>query len=211
MSKMPYVDPFAQIRDKPNPFLTREEAEDDTVKSTGPYPGQSAEDVPMTGTSQEQAREDDDDGDEEDSVTDEGGLTEEQARSLYHQYAFDVTLKENITDAIDQATKLDIMREDDWHNQWEHIVFTALLEEPSFQRVVLDQYLTPGLHDFNKLRLCKSWLMGIYLPGYYQFYDDVESGLVDDDRVATAAAIRAKETLESIIISRVERVVRGSQ
>ncbi|GAB1740518.1 hypothetical protein NU219Hw_g5619t1 [Hortaea werneckii] len=59
---------------------------------------------------------------------------------------------------------------------WKNILVTTLASTPEFQRIVLDEHLTPGTHYMTTLRVRTEWLIGLYLPAFYHHFSSFEEG-----------------------------------
>ncbi|KAI6915263.1 hypothetical protein KC318_g87 [Hortaea werneckii] len=59
---------------------------------------------------------------------------------------------------------------------WRNILVTTLASTPEFQRIVLDEHLTPGTHYMTTLRVRTEWLIGLYLPAFYHHFSSFEEG-----------------------------------
>lgn len=61
---------------------------------------------------------------------------------------------------------------------WINIIAGAFMCNPEFQRLVADEHTTPGLHKLtsDSLKARPEWLIGLYLPGFYDYFDSFEEG-----------------------------------
>ncbi|EON70098.1 hypothetical protein W97_09365, partial [Coniosporium apollinis CBS 100218] len=62
------------------------------------------------------------------------------------------------------------------HADWRGLISIALSFDENFQRLVVDDFHDPGLLDFSAIKLRTQWLVGIYLPGFYEIYEDFLPG-----------------------------------
>jgi hypothetical protein len=44
----------------------------------------------------------------------------------------------------------------------------ALAMSPHFQKAVTEEFVTPYIHNFSALSIDEGWLLGLYLPGFYE-------------------------------------------
>ena len=62
------------------------------------------------------------------------------------------------------------------HEEWVSVIESALAQSPHFQRLALNEELTHGSHDFKRLKLEEDWLLGLYLPGFYDAFTNFGDG-----------------------------------
>ena len=59
---------------------------------------------------------------------------------------------------------------------WLQTLESALAQSKHFQRIILDEEVTPGSHNFSLIELSEEWLLGLYLPGFYDIFDNFSDG-----------------------------------
>ena len=75
----------------------------------------------------------------------------------------------------------------------------ALAMSPDFQKAVLEEYVTPYMYNFSDLRVKEEWAIGVFLPGFYSFFDTFEAGFAFIKKVLPDAATTARMTIETLI------------
>jgi hypothetical protein len=79
----------------------------------------------------------------------------------------------------------------------------ALAMSPHFQVAVTDEFVTPCIHNFSALCIDEGWLLGLYLPGFYEFFDDFDSGLKYIQKITPEASTAARKVIERVIVKHV--------
>lgn len=82
---------------------------------------------------------------------------------------------------------------------WGSLIESALARSPQFQKLVIDQELTPDAHGLRFLSTTNDWLLGIVLPGYYKEFQDFEDGLSVITDLLPGAVKRAQSALVTIL------------
>ena len=59
---------------------------------------------------------------------------------------------------------------------WLQTMESALAQSNQFQRVILDEEVTPGSHDLSLIELEEMWFLGLYLPGFYDIFGTFDEG-----------------------------------
>jgi len=94
------------------------------------------------------------------------------------------------------------------HPVWLKTLESALANSSHFQRLVLDEEVTPGSHNFKLLSINEDWFLGVYLPGFYDVFADFGDGR---DYCVTSmfgkAITNAKNRLIEIIRKHASRVL----
>jgi hypothetical protein len=81
----------------------------------------------------------------------------------------------------------------------------ALAMSPHFQQAVTDEFVTPYIHNFSALCINENWLLGLYLPGFYDLFDDFDSGLKYIQKITPEASTGARKIIEHVIVKHVAR------
>lgn len=55
---------------------------------------------------------------------------------------------------------------------WVAHVESAIARSPTFQMAVINEEITPGSYDFKHYEVDLDWLLGLYLPGFYDVFED---------------------------------------
>jgi hypothetical protein len=84
----------------------------------------------------------------------------------------------------------------------------ALAMSPHFQKAVTEEYVTPYIHNFGALCIDEGWLLGLYLPGFYDLFDDFDSGLKFIQKITLEASAGARKIIEHIILKYVSRMIK---
>ncbi|TKA65759.1 hypothetical protein B0A55_10834 [Friedmanniomyces simplex] len=117
-------------------------------------------------------------------------FNEDVAKQLYQAYAFLPEIEQQVSEVkfanqdiahipdFEAVTREEVCRVSGRRALWERILMRALTECEAFQRAVIDEMHTPGLHHFNNIHFHEAWLMNVYPPGFYQSYDRTNDYLV---------------------------------
>lgn len=81
----------------------------------------------------------------------------------------------------------------------------ALAMSPHFQQAVTAEFVTPYIHNFSALCIDEGWLLGLYLPGFYDLFDDFDSGLKYIQKITPEASTGARKIIEHVIVKHVAR------
>lgn len=79
----------------------------------------------------------------------------------------------------------------------------ALAMSPHFQKAVIDEFVTSFIHNFSALCINEGWLLGLYLPGFYDLFDDFDSGLKYIQKITPEACTGARKVVENVIVKHV--------
>jgi hypothetical protein len=79
----------------------------------------------------------------------------------------------------------------------------ALAMSPHFQKAVTEEFVTPYIHNFSALSIDEGWLLGLYLPGFYELFDDFDSGLKFIQKITPEACTGARKVVENVIVKHV--------
>lgn len=124
--------------------------------------------------------------------------TELQIRQAYETFA--------TSDTIAAMTKPDGVAH--CADRWKNTIQAALVGLPAFQRLVVDDFISWDVHDFQKVTIDRDWLIGLYLEGFYDIYDSFDGGYEDVLQDMTVSAIRAaRATLESLLRNKVTKEI----
>lgn len=124
----------------------------------------------------------------------ERDATEQKIRDMFKEYA-----SSGIRASMGRQYGLPMLLPD-----WKRTLHAAITMLPAFQRLVIDEFLTPNVYDFNKLKIDRNWLIGLYLRGFYDIYNSFDEGYEDVLQDLIVNAVRdAKATLESLLSNQV--------
>ncbi|GAB7331338.1 hypothetical protein MBLNU13_g02775t1 [Cladosporium sp. NU13] len=87
----------------------------------------------------------------------------------------------------------------------------ALAMSSSFQKAVLEEYVTPYIYNFSDLCIEEKWALGLFLPKFYDIFETFDTGFVFIQKVLPQAATRARQTIESLIDKHVSRKMQLSE
>lgn len=147
-------------------------------------------------------------------------LTEEHAKNAYRLCAHDSDLESAISQAkevfmgngmtegdAEKEARREVWLEREFSHVWEPILVRALVENEEFRRAVLDDHHVPRTYDFSRMRAHKTWLITIYLPGFWQFYNSASAGIRDIEENGSWAHIveEAKSLVVETIADKVAR------
>ncbi|KAI7334818.1 hypothetical protein KC315_g3581 [Hortaea werneckii] len=99
--------------------------------------------------------------------------------------------------------------------KWRNILVTCLASTPEFQRIVMDECLTPGTHYMTTLRVRTEWLIGLYLPAFYHHFSSFEEGYTKTLKGMMEEVVHlSRSILEGIIdekdVERLNEIASGS-
>jgi len=61
---------------------------------------------------------------------------------------------------------------------WTEVIMRGLCRDDEFQRLVIDDRLEPDYIKFDKVEIDEAWLSGLFLPGYYHFFDNLDNAII---------------------------------
>lgn len=122
--------------------------------------------------------------------------------TIYRQYAV-VPQLDNHTPLQITASVLSLC------TVWDGIVSDQLCLDQQFQRLVVDNLQQPGSVNFDTLRFKDSWLIGIYLPGFYHVFDKWSNGVGTIGSRLVSIIAKSKSRLESLVQHVEERPIQG--
>lgn len=82
---------------------------------------------------------------------------------------------------------------------WVDIISRELMHDVKFQRLVIDDIAGPAQLALDKLELSGGWLIGLWLPGYYDRFRYSHDGVDTIQRIAARAIADAKTKLVDLV------------
>lgn len=93
------------------------------------------------------------------------------------------------------------------HDDFVQKLEAALATTPHFQKIVLEEYVTPYMHNVHALVMESEWALGVYLPGFYDIFDSFDSGENFLKKLMPLASARARSVVEDTIAKHVSRTL----
>jgi len=92
---------------------------------------------------------------------------------------------------------------------WKDIISNQLCRDRMFQQLVIDNMQQPTSVDFAKLKVKDTWLVGIYLPGFYHAFDTWKIGVSTVRALVPSIVEDAKDKLEALVLKIERRPIHG--